>query len=230
MKFEDFKKEARAFDLIFFKGGEIISDLIRYLEKERLGKEAGEFSHVGMIITTEILDHPKMKQGELYVWESTMSGFLSDDINNIEGTSFFGSQVRNLEELVKAYTSNKNTKVAWARLKENPLDTWNINILKEKFKTVFNKYNHKRYDASIVDLLAALFPCMRGVRDVCCLPRHLLISKDWLFCSELCFAVYQSMGLYDNKHDAQNVVPADLLGYDEDNIPCLVDKAIKIKI
>lgn len=68
------RNKIKALDLICFKGGDPVSALIRGLEKAYDGDD--RFSHVGVIVTTEVLSHPKMKPGSLYILESTATGFL----------------------------------------------------------------------------------------------------------------------------------------------------------
>lgn len=227
-QFEKIKSSIRPFDLILFKGGEIISDTIRFLEKTRLGKSAGEFSHVGMIVTSEILDHPKIKDNKLYIWESTMSGDLGEKVKNVENRSFLGAQLRDFEEVMKKYDAAKNTAIAWAKLMQNPCDGKSADELgevKAKFSAIFRKYNGRPYDANIFSLLGALFPCVRQIRNS---TEWKFINSNWLFCSELCFHAYQDMGLYDLKFDPRDVVPVDFIGFDEDGIPNLFESPVYI--
>ncbi len=227
-QFEKMKSFIRPFDLILFKGSEIISDTIRFLEKTRLGKGAGEFSHVGMIVTSEILDHPKIKDNRLYIWESTMSGDLGEKVKNVENRSFLGSQLRDFEDVMEKYDASKSTAIAWAKLTQNPCDNKSVDELKElkvKFNAIFRKYNGRPYDANIFSLMGALFPCLRQIRDC---TEWKFINSDWLFCSELCFHAYQDVGLYDVKFDARDVVPVDFIGFDEDGIPNLFEKHVYI--
>lgn len=203
-------------DLIFFTGNEFISNTIRFLEKKRLGKNAGKYSHVGLIVTSEILDHPKIKKNKLYIWESTMSGFLGNEVYNIDGKSFFGSQVRDFDQILNNYSN-----VYWSKF----TIIVDFELIKEKFTLIFNKYNNIPYDANIFSLLGSLFPCMRYVRDH---TEFKFINENWLFCSELCFKVYQELDYYDKKFDPRNVVPEDFLGLDEDGIPKLFEDPIEI--
>lgn len=204
------KHKIKPLDMIFFKGDDFVSETIRYLEKTRLGKEAGEFSHCGIVVTSDLISHPNIEEGKLYIWESTMSGSLGNGVYNIEGKTFFGSQVRDLEKVVNAYT-NAGAKVAWSKLEIEK------EINKEKFQKLFEKYNGIQYDFHPLSLFGALFPCLRKTRDA-------VINKDWLFCSEMCFLIYQSLDYYDYRYDSKNVVPVDFLGYDEDEIPRIFAK------
>lgn len=228
--FEKIKSQIRPFDLILFKGDELISDTIRFLEKSRLGKGAGEFSHVGMIITSEVLDHPKIQENRLYIWESTMSGQLGEGVKNVDNRSFLGVQLRDFEEVVRKYDESPNTAVAWAALTDNPCANKSMDELMElkaKFNTIFRKYNGKPYDANLFSLVGALFPCLRKLRN---LSECKFINADWLFCSELCFHAYQDLKLYDEKFDPRDVVPVDFIGYDEDGIPNLFEPPVYITV
>ena len=64
--------------------------------------EMGLWTHVGMVITSDLLNFKNSVPGKLYVWESTMSGSLADGVNDtITNAGKFGVQIRSLEMLTE---------------------------------------------------------------------------------------------------------------------------------
>lgn len=233
------RNNMKPLDLILFKGNELVSKTIRLLQRIKLGvSDANDFSHVGMIVNTTIIDkkeYPYLEDDKLYIFESTLSGSLSDGVLNVENKSFFGTQVRDLDLVLKKY--NTKYPLGWCRLKNNPgiismadiKDANNINNVnkitmrlaerekfKKRFTEVFMKYNGVRYDVNLISLLAALFPGIRWLRNYA---EKFFHTQGFLFCSELCFTVYQELGLYNKLFDPRNVVPVDFIkGVDKDTV------------
>ena len=119
------KKHIKPFDLILFRGADVISNSISFIEKKKLG--CGDWSHVGIAITSEYFPCLSIfdKKGKndnndndnIYIYESTMSGILGDGVNKIEGRTF-GVQLRRLSEVVPAYLSKNGTRIGWCSLNE----------------------------------------------------------------------------------------------------------------
>lgn len=176
----------------------------------------GEFSHVGVVVNSEILPNVRnLKPGRWYVWESTASGKLGEGIKNINGRTFLGVQVRDLEEVVLKY-GEVGGDVAWASLINNPYGkNLNIPLIMED---LYNKYNNTYYDCCIPDLIASIFKNFRKVRNL----YRKFMPVDLQFCSELVARVYQKLGIIDQNLDPEDVTPVDFLGYDQDGIPKLV--------
>lgn len=228
--YNDIKSEIRPLDLVLFKGSELISDSIRFFQRLKLGKGGGEYSHVGIVVTKDILDIPELKEGKLYVFESTMSGKLGQNVNNIYGKSYFGSQLRDLDELAAAYLAVDDSEMAFAKLKNNVFynESGKINdMCKKKFTELVNKYNNVPYELNVTSLAGSLFNEVRFIRD---LTEDEESSKKWLFCSELCFIVYQGLELYDKKFNPSDVVPMDFIGFDKDGIPNIFGEPIKFTV
>jgi hypothetical protein len=187
-------------DLVLFKSNDPISGAVRVLERSRL--QNGDFSHVGLIVTHDILPIAQLNPGKLYIWESTFGGTLGRGIKNIQGKSFFGTQVRDFNQVLTEY--KKDGEVHIAHLRDPPT---NVNL-----RPLYIQYNNRPYEFSAIKLLASLFPFFRPLRN-------LIPNNKWMFCSELCFTIYQKLGLYDSKFNPEDVVPVDFLGHDEDGIP-----------
>jgi hypothetical protein len=243
VSYNEYKYFIKPLDLVMFKGGDFLSDFIRFLEKSRnknISKkeydlECDAFSHVGIVVNDEILNDPRLKPGKLYIWESTMSGKLSDGVYNIDGKSYLGVQLRDLDKVVKAYDLDQDTDIAFCSVKDSVLSQYKNEyeaLLKQRFTTLFIKYNGVRYDANLYSLSSSIFPCLRKTRDEI---EDICNSEEWLFCSELVAIVYKELYLIPKNVDPKNVVPMDFVGYDVDSmenggLPIVVKKPIYITL
>jgi hypothetical protein len=219
VSYDKIRHKIKPFDLILFRGEDFVSDAIRILSYKKLKKAwSDDYSHAGIIITNQVLDHPALKDDTLYVWESTISGKLGQNIFNVDGESFLGTQLRNFDDLIIEYDKPNNTGIAWCQLNNNLYDTADTDdkkqLLKERFTELFNNYNGRRYDMNCISLLGALYPKFRCCRA--CI-EDALGTHDWLFCSELCALVYKSLMLLPSTVDEKNVLPVDFINHvDED--------------
>lgn len=241
-------KQFTPLDLILFKGSDYVSDAICIVEQKILGD--GEFSHCGILVNSDLLPTvPQLIPGRWYIWESTMSatsGILSDFTDgqpNVEtGKGKFGVQIRDLEQVVTAYTKNGG-KVAWAKLLNNP---WggvgrlvSHNNLVKTVCDVNKIYGTRTYDVNCLDLFGTVFPCMRKPRDLfdsMLYDGHLVLTSfhleantpndpgitGWQFCSELVARVYEAIGLISPNLDPRDFAPVDFLGVSPKLTACLV--------
>lgn len=234
---EEFLKNVRPLDLIVFKGGEGVSEVIMDLEKKVVGN--GDVSHVEVAITkrwcSKIKTHTPTPDDELLSWGSTLSGKLNDGVNDLEsGGVKFGIQIRNLEHLVKSYIYDTGANVGVCRLINNPIEkkegekeeeyAKRMEELKQKIDEAYEKFNGNHYDVNMLNLVAALFPALRPFRDASKEVIDLFKeSNPWMFCSEFSAALYEYLGVivHDDKvggkvFKPEDVVPVDFLGVDED--------------
>jgi hypothetical protein len=187
--FQDIKHKIQPLDLLVFRGKDFVSSTIRVVQKKFLG--SGDWSHVGLVVTTDLLPIKNGKPGKLYVWESTMSGRLTDGVYDTEsGKAKFGVQIRDLEELLAA-----SCEIGWCRLRVNP---W-----KEKKLMVqefYKKHGKATYEYNIFPLFKTIFSCMSKVKG----------SKDKFFCSELVATIYVLVGVIEDV-DPETIAPVELL-------------------
>lgn len=183
--YNDLKNQLRPFDIIAFRGSDFISDLIASLEQRETG--CGTFSHVGLVVTSEILPlfridgtHTVLEPGKLYVFESTSSYplyGLGDGVPDVvKKHCKLGVQLRDLEQVIEKYLSSEKTKIAWCKLINNPLDIlltetpheYDIRKAKivERFGHVFNDYEGRMYEMDPVGLLSAMFSSLRFIRSI----------------------------------------------------------------
>lgn len=243
VNYNDIKNQIKPFDLIAFRGGDLVSDLISYLEKYQLSCD--DFTHVGLVVTSDILDIPdfKLDKDELYLLESTFSFFPSithaiPDVTT--GQAKFGVQLKKLNEAIPNYIYNDKTKVAWCRLLNNPYDDIQNKLhLKQQMSEFYKQYHNTLYDMDPLDLLGSMFTTCRGLRDFKDKVCHKIWNKCknlnqynnpalWQFCSELVASIYQLIGIIPKDVNIKNVLPMDFFGYDQDGLEALVDQPVYI--
>lgn len=239
-KYQNIKNQIKPFDLVLFKGGDYISDFIRYVQylntdthyNKKYKVNSNQFSHVGLVVTNDILNDSSLDHGKLYIWESTMSGDLTDGVPNVLGESYLGVQLRELDLVVKNYDSNPHTQIAFASLKDDIYEKVMFDPdISNKFVKLFALYNGTRYDANLLSLYAAVDKEYRSKRD---LIEETLNTQDWLFCSELVALIYKELHILPDSIDPKNVVPMDFIGFDDEdkvseNIPDIYSKLIYVK-
>lgn len=236
MKWDTIKGGVLPLDIIFFRGSDKTSELISIMEK--YSTSCGQFTHIGIVITSELLPSLKLTAGEYYVWESTFSTnkFNIDGagaVDVISHAGYFGSQLRNIKELIPHYLKNTKARMAWGKLLNNPWATRRAETI-QQMEVIFKELDHRRYDYDPLSLLGAVFSPIRGARDIFIPKRKLdshgiLYSDEMLFCSEMVASVYVKLGLLPDTVNPENALPVDFLGHDSDGeIPPMVDDVIDI--
>lgn len=229
----------RTFDLLLFKGSDVVSKVIAKIEKIEDGPRAPDFTHVGCVVLgkdlfplTRDAEKEWLHEDTVYVFESTMSGKLGGGPNDVTDHARFGVQLRSLDDVVESYDLPETTRMAWAPLRQEVRERVDV----KKARDVYEKYKGLRYDASIVDLAAAIdVPCTRCLRDwgvfrflrdyICCCfcwsskradyspgtkKTDNLVSK-WQFCSELVANIYKDIGIVPVSVNTKDVIPTDML-------------------
>lgn len=219
-KFSNIAHQFKPLDLIVFRGGECVSDMISKVEKKFLGN--GEWTHVGIVVTTDIINIKNGITGKLYVWESTMSGQLGDGVNDIElQKGKFGVQIRDLAEVIDHYDKDINTKIGWCPLINNPFIKRENEIEEEyikrieSLKLILNQFHkekgHLTYDYNLCNLCSTVCcTCTRARRCVCG-------RSNKMFCSELVATIYELVGVMPKLVDPERIAPVELLGFTNDN-------------
>jgi hypothetical protein len=253
--YNEIKDKIKPYDLIAFRGGDLVSDFISYLEKKTIG--VGFFTHVGMAVTSDILpscivdDHEfVLEEGKVYLLESTFTYSVlgvSDGIPDVTTDKcMIGVQLRDLEVVIPHYIVSDKTKVAWCPLKKKYRKKIQDGYLNQEsgfFTELFHEYHNRYYEMDAIGLLGSMFPSMRGLRDernkiykkmYKILQRWHIVNPDnegpagWQFCSELVANIYLAIGVLNNI-DPKDVLPVDFFGYDLDGIPALVDDPCYIR-
>jgi hypothetical protein len=243
--FAEIKSLISPFDSICFRGDNIISNSIAFLEKYELSIDT--FTHIGMVVTADILPtcivhdiEYKLNPDKFYILESTMSNNIHDVITD---KPKFGVQLRDLEEIIPHHIHNQKTKVAWCKLINNPYDNVDKRpLLQKQFIEFFNDYYPRKYEMDPVGLLSSIITPLRLLRD----QRDQIYTKLWKkihknaveknipivnyqFCSELVANVYQLIGIYNDNVITKNVLPVDFFGDKIDHLERVLENPIYIK-
>lgn len=235
--YSDIRCTLQSFDLVFFRGDDFISDFIAFLEKRELIRSKSSvnisndvYTHIGIIIKSDVLDDDRLDKDKVYIWESTMSGRLTDGVNNIDGKAYLGVQLRDFDEVMQHYDRPNDTKIAVGYLSKEIRERWYYTsrpeLLKSQFTKIFTGLNGIFYDANPVALFGSLsLPvccCMRKCRDATD-----VANDEWLFCSELVANVFQTLMLIPPDVNPKNVIPMDFLGFDGDTsgrVPLIIEE------
>jgi hypothetical protein len=216
--------QVKPFDLILFRGNDVVSNTISKFEKYFVGN--GDWTHVGVAINLNVC--PVIKNantGRMYILESTVSGRLGGGINNVEtGKAKLGVQIRDLEYVVSEYIKQPGCKVGWA-----PLTDESVKLINERTDVVdictkfHDSYVGRMYDLSVIDLIASVVPPIRVLRTIKEYTYGWLFgSNNWQFCSEVATELYEKLGIIKESFDGRDVAPVDLTGYDKEGLPIFV--------
>lgn len=260
--YKDIKDKIKSFDLLAFRGDDFISNTIANLELEEIG--SGEFSHVGMAVRSDILPFCiingkqfNLEPDHVYILESTFIYNIPGETHNIPDVIAnhckIGVQLRNFEEIIPIYITDKITKIAWCKLINNPLNRLSTDTddkfinrqlaVKERFKQLFMEYYGRLYEMSFINLLSSIFPSLRPLRylhdeiyislykalHLCGIAKNDSGPAGWQFCSELIANIYQSYNIISAAIDTKNIVPVDFFGYDKNEFPAVVESPVFIK-
>jgi hypothetical protein len=203
-------KKIKPLDLIVFRGADIISWTISAIQNVCLG--CGDWTHVGVVVTTDLMPIRNGKPGRLYILESTLSGRFGDGVIDYErGVGTFGVQVRDLKHVIHQYDKDPNTRIGWCPLHINPVDHSESLAEAKKICTRFyNKYIDASYDYNCCNVCSTVLPCYNTN------------STDKIFCSELATRLYQELDLIPSRFNSESIAPQELIGWSNNvDFPCL---------
>jgi hypothetical protein len=108
-------------------------------------------------------------------------------------------------------------------------------IIRE-IRCIYEIYGNRMYNASVLDLLSALYPILRPFRNLkykvlrglSKLFKNKKIEPNAVFCSQFVAIIYSRLGVIDKNIDFKNFVPVDFLGCDEDGQKNIVSNIYKI--
>lgn len=198
LPYSQLQPKIQPLDLILFQGADFVSQTL--LRKEL--KTPNNFSHVGLVVTSDILPDVKaLIPGRLYVWESTIANSLP------------GLQIRDLEEVITAYTATPGVKVAWGHLQKNP---WRLTASKqaliETMKGHYDKYTQKIRDAQPTTCCWCRPKNLLSPLDI---QGHTLLTShkqtNWLHHPELSALIYHGFGILPVEKDPQDFTPVDFI-------------------
>jgi hypothetical protein len=188
--FDEIKDKIKPYDIICFYGDGIISKIIGFFEDFTLGSD--EWTHIGMVVTTDIIPIKNGKPGKLYLLDSSMSGENHDGTINIEtGVGKSGVQIRSLKSVIK-----KRLKVAWFKLQNKPVDNTKINEF-------YKKHCNSNQNINI-------FPFVNSFLSDVFNDDH---ERNDMHCSEFIVRFYSEIGILPKNINSGAISPVDLTGY-----------------
>jgi hypothetical protein len=197
--YANIKDKIKPFDLILFKGTECVSKCIQFISKSN-------WSHAGIVVNTDILPIKNGIPGKLYIWESTAGGCGFGPVDVETGEAFIGTQIRDLEAVVKVYLESPGAEVGWVSLKNN---IYMNERLKKPYSDIMdNLYRDLRrevYQFNLLYALGAVFNCFRYFRvfTACC--------KHNVFCSQLVAKVYVALNIFPAYVDPCDITPGEFI-------------------
>ena len=205
----------RPFDLVLFKGTDFVSNTIVDVQFGALPSRddhEGLWSHVGILVDTSIMPIKNGIPGKLYIWESILSGMLSDGVEDVEtGTWFFGTQIRDFDKVLAANVE-KGGAVAYASLLTNPIDQlpdeeshvfhYRLTTLTNLIRSLYSQYNHVHFNLNLIELFSSVFNSLRFFR---------CFRNSTLFCSEFAALIYKNIGVLPSDLDILSLSPMELI-------------------
>jgi len=200
-QYKEIRNKLRPFDLIFFKGTNFM---------DKYNSKSNKFSHVGLIVTADILEHPNIKKGKVYLWDATSVSHI--DMNNVDNKPFIGTQLRDLDELIPKYLNIKDVKIAVAPL----LNNHNYKDRKDEFTQIFRKYNNIPYHTDEKSIIDQICPCLRKMPLI---QNFIPSNLRCISCSELVAIVYRELHIFPIDVKPKDILPMDFLGTESKKIP-----------
>lgn len=209
----------RNFAVVLFSGSEFVSKCIKTLEKlESNGCYSTLYkiwSHCGVLLSGEFVEHPNARLDRWYVMEMTCSGKFANDstVDIMTGAGKFGLQIRDLEQVCETYKGdicilNLTEEVFrnMSQLSEVPRHT------KEEIMRFYQMYKDTRYQFNLVRLFASNFRLLRVFRP-------LSFGKKWKMCSDMVATFYKSLTIFGPDVISEDVVPQDFIFDVDGEIP-----------
>lgn len=236
--YQDIRNKLRSFDMVFFKGVDLTSSIIRVLQHRNMKvPDYGDFSHVGMIVRYDMLkkifpDNKDITEDGVYIWEAGIGGKFGCDVYSIDGKAILGVQLRKFDDVMREYDKSPFTEIAIGTLINNPVNKYKptdakykdyMENLGDKFKVIYEDYGKANYDINIFSLAGAIDPKIRPFAGKL---EKFLETQKWYFCSELLANVYKDLQVYPKEVDPRHVVPRDLVypGADIDKTPKILNR------
>lgn len=205
---EDDKEEHKAeplvkpLDVIWFRGTWPESKCFEGLGHARF--RDGEWSHCGIVVTTEVIKIKNGKRGRFYLWEATTGD--ADTGPDIETGQFTaGVQIRDLADVIRMYSAySPDIRIGWSSLLKNPwaaTETDTVETLVARRKRVRVALAQFQadcggvgYDSSVVSIGDSIHCCL----PACCSPACACCCLcGWCCCCRACLCSCRSQAKRD---------------------------------
>ena len=224
---------AEPLDLIVFRGDWAVSEFIG--ASQVLGNGTGKWSHVGIVVTTDVVPIINGTKGKKYIWESNTTYEGGDESNcpNTEtGKGHNGVQFRDMEETIKTYI-HPNCIAGIIKLKYNPwLESASNPEWRAKLVDVMGQLKDATKDLKFTEITLDVWtklvfssthtPPLDKRRDPMQVKEKIVLYKPQMvnmenipndvFCSAFACLVYQVAGVLPLDYDCMKVAPVELVG------------------
>ena len=196
----DIRASLKTFDVVAFRGKGPISSLIKQAEGLfRIGGHTDEYTHVGLIIRGGDLPirSPLRDPERVYIFESTLGGWLGDQVQSVDGAAYAGAQLRDLDTVVAMYDRRRGNSLDWLSLH----DYYRPNTIESVVAHILSRHGRSRVGAF-----------GRGLHRLpaVCGPTA-LHARPFLYqsCAELVANVMKDIGVLPPTVEPARTAPAD---------------------
>ena len=197
--------DIKPLDLVFFRGKNLVSRAISKIEDVALSKSKS-FSHVGIVVNTDCFPITNGEPGRLYIWESVLSGGCYDQVPDVQtGKCFFGSQIRDLADVL--YACSRNNDTVFVASLSHKID---LPSSRSHLEEAYRKFHHLKYDCNLSHCCKAICSacCVRCYKCICACDTR---SAKRVFCSELVVSILQVLGVIAKDLDPETIAPMELI-------------------
>lgn len=209
--YEEWKKELRPCDIIFFTGKGIKATCLDIFQENHLNIKSS-WVHVGIVCPKYFFEFKNKKDEETYIIESMLAGMSSiKEVENNEMEN--GLQIRNLKDVVEYELSN-GASIACFRLKDSPfkftVDEESELDKKDLIDYVYENKYRRRIEYFWKNHSLTSYNCNCGRSIGLGIPFLRSKKRRRLFCSETIVRFYQGLGFIDLEVDPEKVTPGEL--------------------
>ncbi|KAI8912791.1 hypothetical protein EDD86DRAFT_117506 [Gorgonomyces haynaldii] len=248
------------FDLVLFKGDDPVGKMIQKIENDHVHesvrkKDGPLWTHVGVVVSKDVLPLDCLEPGKLYIYESILSGTVlgvytysevpaaDHPVSNIKKEFYAGPQLREFEATVKESKGD----IGIARLTREHrrmIQKKGIQSINEIMLQIHDKYKTYGYPFELFPELASASDALYDFKEfgkkvvksieesIDNFKKHVGVEdekkprKKAVFCSQFAAIIYAALGLPGFEHtSAGKFTPIEL-----DAMECFEDENYFVKV
>lgn len=196
------------------------------------------YTHVGVVVTSEVVEIKNARAGELYLWECVPISRDKGTPRDVESASLVdGVQIRRLEEVF----NEDNATFGWAKLRDAH-NVWRLAakdaqkraLIRTALSELLRRTRGKPFDLNPLHALDALLLQDSGLGNGHLAPTQAMPAvpaslPETFFCSELACIIYQTCGIVPSHIDAKAVAPIELLGLSRNSGGSYFDAPVPVR-
>lgn len=193
----------KALDLILFKETVQIAKIIN--EADKLEPKAITFTRVGLVINDKVL--PSLQKDKLYVLDiiCKFTNLMKDYHQIVQDNSRIAVIITPLEERIKDEKEKGCEVIAIGKLKNNPLNSMNEQVVQCIFKQFYNAIKSYHFDLTLTTIMSTLLCCIKS----CNKAEERSKEDEWTYGIELIIQCYKAFGIY-SKNMKKKFTPAEI--------------------